>query len=117
MNSPELLTIRKAHAPSFTEFPKVEAGEWVTFVRSDAKHPHWFFGRDPRGIEGYFPKALFTGQADQLLRASASYDATEIAVAREEHVLLKEACGDWLRVTGSQGTGWIPRNCCYPEEA
>ncbi|HEY0968266.1 MAG TPA: hypothetical protein VGD88_12820 [Opitutaceae bacterium] len=106
------LTITTAYEPEFPLAPTAVTGERVTFLRVDPKNPAWFFGRDARGIEGFFPCAWFTiDERAQTAVAGRAYAAAELRVAACDVVTLEERHGGWLFVRTADGRcGWIPED-------
>ncbi len=106
-----------SHTRSFDETPRAEEGETIAFGHFDPKNPAWFFGRDARGIEGYFPSGWFdVFEATGSARALRDYDAFELSVTDGERIEAEEEYGGWVLVVSSDGRGWIPLSC-VPQEA
>lgn len=98
------------HTRSFERAPRVRAGEVVRHIRDEEKHPGWFFGAAPDGVEGYFPIRWFDLDPENVTaRAIRNYDAMELTIeAGIEVVRLAEESG-WLYVRTEDGReGWIP---------
>ena len=109
-----VVVITKPHLRSFEVTPSVGAGEMVTFLHPDPETPQWFFGRDPRGIDGYFPASWFRIDENQSrATASRSYDAAELSVEAGDEILILEGYGTWLHVSSARGIGWIPETCVH----
>ncbi len=105
------------HTRSFDVTPRAKKGETVTFGHPDPKNPAWFFGRDARETEGYFPSGWFdVSEATGSARALRDYDAFELSVTAGERIEVEEEYGDWALVVANDGRGWIPMSC-VPREA
>jgi hypothetical protein len=106
------MVITKPHSSSFETTPSAGPGEVVTFFHPDPGNPAWFFGRDPRGIDGYFPASWFRIDENRnQATASRSYDASELSVEPGDEVQILETHGDWVQVASPRGSGWIPEKC------
>lgn len=104
--------VHTAHQPSFPQTPKVDAGAAVVFRHHDSKNPGWFFGRDPDGIEGYFPTDWFDlDEPAGIAHARRDYDGVELAVSPGDAVEVIATCGPWALVRTTAATGWIPVSC------
>ena len=105
--------ISKAYESEFPIAPRIVNGEKVTYERVDPRNPKWFFGRDPRGIAGYFPIEWFTiDEIEMSAFARSDYDATELSVSIGLPVEVERQYGGWLFVRTSRGKrGWIPSEC------
>ncbi len=108
--------VTQPYEPEFPVAPTAAAGERVTYLRGDPKNPAWFFGRDARGIEGYFPCVWFTiDEAAQVAWAQRAYAAAELRVSAGDPVTVEECLGGWLLVRTPDGRrGWILESCIAP---
>lgn len=105
--------VRQPHDPGTDRFPQAAAGERVLFHRFDQKYTGWFFGKDARGTEGYFPVARFDiDQTRKLALARCDYDATELTVNPGDRIRVLGTLSGWHRVETEEGRrGWIPGRC------
>lgn len=103
-------TVTRPYEPAFPVAPAAKVNERVTFLHLDPKNPAWFFGRDARGVEGFFPCAWFAiDEAAQSAVARRDYAAMELRVTPGDAVTLDELHGGWLLVRAADGRrGWIP---------
>jgi len=99
--------ITEAYTREFAVAPRASRGDVVHFEKVDPKNHHWFFGRDVRGVVGFFPVDWF--QIDgQSAVASRDYDAAELSVSVGRPVTIIERYGGWLFVADGGSRGWIP---------
>jgi uncharacterized protein YgiM (DUF1202 family) len=101
------------HAPKFTQFMKVKAGEIVTVGKEDNEYPGWLWCTDSHGISNWVPKEFLKITADPS-RAEflVDYDATELTVQVGETVTVYSEQSGWLWcLTASGKYGWVPKEC------
>jgi putative acetyltransferase len=106
-------TVRRGYVSDLEKTPKAAAEETVQFLDHDINNPGWFRGLDPRQIEGYFPLAWFSLDADsKLATAQRDYDASELSVATGDSLSPLITVGKWVQVSlPDLTTGWIPTLC------
>lgn len=102
-----------AHRRSFDKSPRVVAGDAVRRVRDDPESPGWFWGVDPSGVEGFFPRSWFEFDAGCInAKAIRDYNAEEITIDAGVAVACVARESGWLLVRTADGLqGWIPE-CC-----
>ncbi|BET67898.1 hypothetical protein ASA1KI_28160 [Opitutales bacterium ASA1] len=99
--------VTRAYTSEFEVAPRASEGDVVQFDAYYANNPRWFYGRDSRGVAGYFPVDWFEIDGSVAV-ARRAYDATELTVSLGREVSIVEQYGGWLLVTDGVATGWIP---------
>lgn len=105
--------VTKSHSASLDKYPKVLAGDYVTFYKIEKSAPAWFRGRTTDDIEGYFPVEDFDiNESASLAVCVRNYDATELTVFAGDIVEPLASYGGWMQVHHRGDIGWIPADCC-----
>jgi len=121
------------HAPKFTQFMKVKAGEIVTVGKEDDEYPGWLWCTDSHGISNWVPKEFLkiidrpkpqglqpTDSSKEITLSEVEgraeflvdYDATELPVQVGETVTVYGEQSGWLWcLTASGKWGWVPKEC------
>jgi len=102
-----------AHAASYSDPVKVNAGARVILGKVDADNPEWRWCIGPDGKEGWIQRSFYT-DADEthgVLQAVIvrDYDAMELTVTPGAELEVIETAGGWHYCRAGDGrTGWVP---------
>jgi len=98
-----------AHAASYPDPVKVNAGARVTLGKVDADNTEWRWCISPDGKEGWIQRSFYADTDETHGVILRDYDAMELTVTPGTELDVIETAGGWHYCQAADGrTGWVP---------
>jgi hypothetical protein len=107
--------VTTTYVSSVTDPVRFAVGETLACGHRDQLWTSYVWCTDEAGRAGWVPDSYFSETGPHEATALRDYDATELTVARGEHLEVLDEAGGWLLCRSAAGmVGWVPSDHVEP---